>query len=88
MALRPDRDGNFPFLLERRLVQGKTVETQRLHNRLEEGEGRGRGRVGSEDILKVRISVPVPSVIHIRRGPPLEVIPRPPRLPKEKQEEK
>lgn len=89
LALRPDRDGNFPFLLERHPVQGKTVETQRLHNRLgEEGEGRGRGRVRSEDILKVRIFVPVPSVIPIRHGPPLEVDPHPPRLPKEKQEEK
>ena len=84
LALRPDRDGNFPFLLERRPVQGKTVETQHLHDWLEvEGEGGGRGRVGSENILKVRICVPVPSVIHIRHGPPLEVDPHPSRLPKE-----
>ena len=35
------------------------------------------GRVGSEGSLKVRIFVPVPSVIPIRHGPPLEVDPHP-----------
>lgn len=67
MALRPDRDGNFPFLLERFpvqviLLQGKTLETQCLHDWLEEEEGwESGGRVESENILKVRIFVPVPN---------------------------
>ena len=56
LALRPDRDGNFPFLLERHPVQGKTVETQRLHNRLGE-EGCyslqfGNGRAGCRQLSK------------------------------------
>ena len=66
LALRPDRDGNFPFLLERfpvqgLLLQGKALETQCLHDWLEEEGWESGGRDESENIVKVRIFVPVPN---------------------------